>query len=91
MLNTVLSTAENSFFFFFLSFVFLGLYPHMDVPRLGTELELQLLAYVTAIATGDLSLICNLYYRSRKHQILNPLSKTRDQTCVHERQSFRFH
>ena len=38
-------------FFFFLSSVFLG--PHlwyMEVPRLGVELELQLLAYTTATA-----------------------------------------
>jgi len=34
------------FFFFFFVFVFLGLHPwHMEVPRLGVELELQLLAY----------------------------------------------
>ena len=38
------------------SFCFLG--PHlqcMEVPRLGVELELQLLAYTTATATWDLS------------------------------------
>ena len=36
------------FFFFF----FLGPHPlHMEVPRLGVELELQLPAYVTATAT----------------------------------------
>ena len=28
---------------------------HMEVPRLGVELELQLLAYTTAIAAPDLS------------------------------------
>ena len=33
------------FFFFFFAFRFLGLYvQHMEVPRLGKELELQLLA-----------------------------------------------
>ena len=31
---------------------------HMEVPRLGVESELQLLAYPTAIATRDLSCIC---------------------------------
>ena len=36
-------------------FVFLGLYPqHMDVPRLGVDSELQLLAYTRATATQDL-------------------------------------
>ena len=35
---------------------------HMEVPRLGVESELQLLAYATAIAMLDLSHICNLHY-----------------------------
>ena len=40
--------------FYFIGF--LGLYlQHMEVPRLGVELELQLLAYTTATATQDLS------------------------------------
>ena len=48
---------------------------HMEVPRLGVELELQLLAYTTATATQDLSHICDLHYSS-------PLSKARDPTCT---------
>ena len=40
-------------------------------------LELQLLAYVTATATGDLICFCDLY-----HWILNPLSEARDQTHI---------
>ena len=32
---------------------------HMEVPRLGVELTLQLPAYATAIATADLSLLCS--------------------------------
>ena len=43
----------------------------------------QLLTYTTATATPDLSSICNLHHNSRQHQILNPLSKTRDQTGIH--------
>ena len=39
-----------SFFLFFFLFVFLGPHPqHMEVPRLGVEPELQLLAYATAM------------------------------------------
>ena len=30
----------------------------------------------------DPSRICNLHHRSWQHQILNPLSKARDQTCI---------
>ena len=60
---------------------FLGLHPrHMEVPRLGVKSELQLPAYTTATATQDASLFCNLYHNSRQRQILNPLSKARDQT-----------
>ena len=48
-------------------FAFLGLHPgHMEVPRLGVELQLQLqlqpLAYATATAIPDLSRICSLHH-----------------------------
>ena len=40
---------------------FLGLHPwHMEVPGLGVKLELQLPAYITAMAALDPSHICNL-------------------------------
>ena len=35
----------------------------MEVPRLGDESELQLLAYTTATATPDLSHMCNLHWQ----------------------------
>ena len=56
----------------------------MEVPRLGvqSQLELQLLAYVTATATWDLSYICDLCHSSGQHRILKALSEARDQTCV---------
>ena len=62
------------YFFFFL---WLHLW-HLEVPRLGIKLELQLPAYTTATAMRDLSGICNLYHSSRQHLILNPLSKAKD-------------
>ena len=46
------------------------------------ELELQLLAYTTATATWDPSHICDLHCSSWQHRILNPLSKSRDQTRI---------
>ena len=68
---------EVFFFFFFL--VFLGPHPqYMEVPRLGVESELQLLAYTTATATRDPSRICNLHHSSQQHHILNALSEARD-------------
>ena len=54
----------------------------MEVPRLGVKLELQLPACVTALATRHLSHICDLHHSLWKHQILNPLSKARDQTHI---------
>ena len=48
-------------------FFFLGPQPrHMEVLRLGVELELLLPAYTTATATQDLSLMCNLHHSSRQ-------------------------
>ena len=68
-------------FFFFLSFVFLGLHPwHTEVLRLGVRLELELPVYTTATATQDLSRIGNLRHISRQLQILNPLSEARGRT-----------
>ena len=55
----------------------------MEVPRLGVELELQLLAYVTATAMLDLSHVCDLYNSSWQCRILNVLSRARGQTHIH--------
>ena len=61
-------------------YVFLGPHLlHMEVPRLGVKLELQLLTYTTATATRDLSCICNLHHSSWQCWIFNTLSKARDQ------------
>ena len=44
----------QSIFLFVLFLSFIGSHPrHMEVPRLGVELELWLLAYTTATATPD--------------------------------------
>ena len=50
---------------------------HVDIPKPGVEMELQLLACATAIATWDPSHICNLHHSSQQHWVLNPLSKAR--------------
>ena len=73
------------FFFFLVFFPFLGLLPqHMEVPRLGAELELQLSAYATATATAtatpDPSCFCNLHHSSQQRWILSPMGKARDRT-----------
>ena len=54
----------------------------MEVLRLGVELELQLPVYNTVTATRDLSRVCNLHYSSWQLQILNPLGRVRDRTCI---------
>ena len=57
------------------TFIFLGPYPwHIEVPRLGIKLELQLPANTTATVTRHLS----LHHRSWQHRILNPLIRARD-------------
>ena len=53
---------------------------HMEVPRLGVQLELQMPAYTTATATWDPSCVCDLHHSSPQRWILNPLSKARDWT-----------
>ena len=47
----------------------------MDVPRLGVESELQLLAPATDTKMLNSSLVCDVHLSSQQHQILNPLSK----------------
>ena len=54
----------------------------MEVPRLGVESGLQLLAYTRAIATPVLSHICDLHHSSWQFQILNPWSEARDRALV---------
>ena len=64
------------FYLFVCLFCFLGPHPqHMEVPGLGVESELQLLAYNTAIATPDPSHICDLHHSSWQRWIINPLSE----------------
>ena len=75
---TIFWHTKNFFFFFFL-----GPYPwQMEFPRLGVELELQLLAYTTAMAMWDPSHICNLHHSSWQDWNLNPLREARDWTCI---------
>ena len=76
LLEVSLFSIKKKYFFVFF---FLGPYPqHMEVPRLGVKSELQPLVYSTAIATWDLSLVCNLHHSSQQHWVLNPPSKARD-------------
>ena len=79
---------NNNFYFkgffplkkFFLGlFVFLGPHLwHMEAPRPGVQLELQLPAYASAMP--DLSHVCDLYHSSWQRWILNPLSEALDGT-----------
>ena len=66
-----------------LLFVFLGPHPrHMEVLRVGAEMEPWPLSYTTATATQDPSCIFDLHHSSQQRWILNPLSEVRDGTCV---------
>ena len=69
--------------FFSCFFCLLGPYPRpKEVPRIGTESELQLPAYTTATATWGPSPVCDLQHSSRQRQILNPRSGAGDRTRV---------
>ena len=59
--------------FFFLLWPYLC---HIELPWARGQIGATAVAYATATGTSDLSRICNLF------QILNPLSKARDQTCI---------
>ena len=54
----------------------------MEVPRLGVESVLQLPAYTAVTEVPDLSFVCDLYHSLQQPQILNPVSKTRNQTHI---------
>ena len=66
----------------------------MEVPRLEVKLELQLPTYAIAIATQDLSRVCDLHHSSQQDWLLdlhhssqpdwllNPLREVRDQTHI---------
>ena len=71
------------FFLFFCLFrAVLAAYGHMEIPRLGVKLELQLPAYTTATAIWDLSHICDLHHSSWQRRIPKPLSKAGARTCI---------
>ena len=68
-----------SLFFFLL---FRAAHAALEIPRLGVESELQLLAYTTATETLDMSYMCDLHHSSWQHRVLNPLKEARDQTYI---------
>ena len=68
---------------FLVLFFFLRLHlQHVEVPRLGIESKLQLLACTTATARRYRSHVCDLRHSSRQCWILNPVSEARDRTCI---------
>jgi len=76
---------EILLFYFILLPFFFFLGPHlwhMEVPRLGVNLELQLPAYTTATMIPDPSHVYDLHHSSWQRRILNPLSGARDRTCI---------
>ena len=83
-INNVFSKVNTQIIFFhFFFFCFLGLHPqHLEVLRLGVKSELYLPACTTVSSTPDPSCVCNLHHSSWQHQMLNPLSRARDWTCV---------
>ena len=54
----------------------------MEVPRLGVESELKLLAKATATTMWNPSRLRTLHHSSGQCWILSPLSEARDQTLL---------
>ena len=86
---SVVTSVQSRLYNLFFSFCFLGLHwQHMEVSRLGVELELSLPAYTTATATAtatatwDPSHIHALHHSSQPCQVLIPLSEAGDRTHV---------
>ena len=73
----------HTWLLFFVLFIFLGPHlRHVEGPRLGAELVLQLPATATVTAIQDLSLVCDLHSSSWQHRIPGPLSEGREWTCI---------
>ena len=82
-MNSQASKPLVEYFIIIIIILFLGWHVrHMEVPRLGVQLELQLLVYTTATATQDLSRFGDLRHSSQQCGILNLLSEARDRTCI---------
>ena len=76
-LEDSVSGRNSTFFLVFCVVVVLGPnWQHMEVPRLGVDLEL--LAYTTDTATLDLSHVSELHHSSWQRGILNPLREATD-------------
>ena len=72
-----LSLSPPSFLPFFL-LLFRATPQHIDVPRLGVELELHPPAYTTVTATWESSRVCDLLHSSQQHRIPDPQREARD-------------
>ena len=85
ILEKIIPTWTHSFCLFVCLFIYLFLEPQLrqiEIPRLGVESELQLLACTTATAMQYLSPVSDLHHSSWQRQIVNPLSKARGWTRV---------
>ena len=80
-MGTLLPTLYQRVYFFVVLLCFLGSnLRHMEIPRLGVQSELQLLARTTAIAMPDPSRVCNLHHSSQQCCTLNSLREGRNWT-----------
>ena len=78
--NLLTGFTTYSFFFFLFIFFFVVTYmQHIEAPELGIRAAAE--ARATATATPDLSHICNMC-NLWQHEILNLLSKARDQIRI---------
>ena len=81
MITGALSNSLAFSYFIFFYFLELQVWP-MEVPGIGIELDLQLLAYAAATAMRGPSRTCNLHQSSQQLWILNSLNETSSQTHI---------
>ena len=85
IINLFFQVIKEIFFFFFFLFSASG----AVTPGLGGQIRAAA-TYATATATATATCsICDLHHSSQQLWILNPLSKTRDKTCILEFPSWR--
>ena len=76
--DTIVNPCHLTYLLIYLFFFQWPHVQHMEIPGLGVESELQLLAYAIPTAMPDLSRICDLCHSLQQYQILNPLSEARE-------------
>ena len=81
-LEYLISRLKLFFSFPFFFFFFRAAPTAYGISQARGEIGAEAAGYTTATATHDMRCVCNLHHSSWQQQILNPLIKARDWTCI---------